>query len=125
MGVLSLFNTAKHEMPSSSQVIHETVGGSHEFKIEGYSLTKGMGVGKFMASHKFRVGNYNWVIVFYPDGNVQASKEYVSVFLKLVNPDRRDVRALFEFKLLDQKGKVIHELRGESPKTFTAKGCSW
>ncbi|CAK9173683.1 unnamed protein product [Ilex paraguariensis] len=34
----------------------ETVNGYHEFKITGYSLSKGMGIGKYIASDTFVVG---------------------------------------------------------------------
>jgi speckle-type POZ protein len=34
----------------------ETVNSSHQFKIFGYSLSKGMGIGKYVASDTFNVG---------------------------------------------------------------------
>ena len=36
----------------------DTVVRTHEFKINGYSLVKGMGVGKFVASDTIAVGGY-------------------------------------------------------------------
>lgn len=47
---------------ASSRLVTQMVKGSHKFEIEGYSLTKGMGVGKFIASKYFhcervQVGN--------------------------------------------------------------------
>ncbi|XP_026377717.1 BTB/POZ and MATH domain-containing protein 3-like [Papaver somniferum] len=106
-----------HEM-STSRWIHETVKGSHEFKIKGYSLAKGMGVGKYMASGKFTVGGHEWVVHFYPNGNTEASKEYVSVFLKLISPGQ-EVRVLYEFKLLDQSSSKygVHYVSPEPPMT--------
>ncbi|XP_026458852.1 BTB/POZ and MATH domain-containing protein 3-like [Papaver somniferum] len=87
----------------TSESIYETVKGSHEYKIKGYSLAKGMGVGKSMSSGRFTAAGNDWVILFYPDGYNQASEEYVSVFFKLVSS--RVVRASFELKLLDHSGK--------------------
>ncbi|KAI3941969.1 hypothetical protein MKW92_028786 [Papaver armeniacum] len=108
---------------SESHLIYETVKGSHDFKIKGFSLAKGMGVGKSMISSKFTVGGHDWVLVFYPDGHTE--EEYVSLFLRLVSP-RKEVRASYEFKLLDQTGNGNHSLGTvpESPKTFT-KVKSW
>ncbi|XP_026400477.1 BTB/POZ and MATH domain-containing protein 3-like [Papaver somniferum] len=45
--------------------------------------------------------------------------------IKLVSP--KEVKALYEFKLLDQTGKGIHSPGGssKSSKTFNKKGCLW
>ncbi|KAI3907167.1 hypothetical protein MKW98_018441, partial [Papaver atlanticum] len=43
-------------LDTSSKSINETVNGSHEYVIKGYSLAKGMGVGKFIKSSAFTVG---------------------------------------------------------------------
>ncbi|KAI3968393.1 hypothetical protein MKW92_029309 [Papaver armeniacum] len=110
----------------SSLSICETVKVSHEYMIKGYSLTKGMGVGKFMTSQRFTVGSHDWVILFYPDGQNQDNKEYVSVFLNLASPG--EVRATFEFKLLDRSGKEKHGVHrnSEIAKTFSiAATKSW
>ncbi|KAI3840382.1 hypothetical protein MKW92_035557 [Papaver armeniacum] len=111
--------------PSGSGWIYETVKGCHEFRIQGYSLAKGMGVGKSMLSGRFTVGGYDWVIQLYPDGSSEYYKEYVSLFVKLVSPTK-PVRALYEFKLLDQTGKGIHSLPEgpESPRTFDSGDAS-
>ena len=98
--------------PTSSRSVTETVNGSHKFVIEGYSLAKGMGVGKHIASETFVVGGgggggggggYQWAIYFYPDGkNPEDHSTYVSVFIALAS-EGTDVRALFELTLVDQK----------------------
>ncbi|KAI3894992.1 hypothetical protein MKX03_028012 [Papaver bracteatum] len=106
----------------SSQSICETVNGSHEYKIKGFSLAKGMGVGKYMVSGRFTVGGYDWIIGFNPDGNEEDSQEYVSVSLHLLSPG--EVRATLEFKLLDQSGKGKYGALGtaKSPITFNGAG---
>ncbi|KAG8499811.1 hypothetical protein CXB51_006184 [Gossypium anomalum] len=95
---------------TSSTSRTETVNGSHEFKIKGYSLAKGMGVGKYMASDTFMVGGYEWAIYFYPDGkSAEDNATYVSLFIALAS-EGTDVRALFELTLLDQSGKDRHKV---------------
>ncbi|CAN6196974.1 unnamed protein product [Urochloa humidicola] len=54
--------------PTSSRSVTETVNGSHRFVIQGYSLAKGMGVGRHIASETFSVGGFQWAVYFYPDG---------------------------------------------------------
>ncbi|KAI3942038.1 hypothetical protein MKW92_010069 [Papaver armeniacum] len=104
---------------SSSQSIHEIVKGSHKYKIKGYSLAKGIGVGKYLSSGKFTVGGHEWVVLFNPDGNTEDSKEYISVYLELVSP-RQEVRAFYEFELLDQSGKKKNVF---VPKGSPLTGC--
>ncbi|MCL7024429.1 hypothetical protein MKW94_004456, partial [Papaver nudicaule] len=93
--------------------IYETVEGSHECLMKGYSLAKGMGVGKSMTSSKFTVGGYDWIFRFYPDGHDKANEEYICIDIKLVSPG--EVRVVYELKLLDQSGKGIHRLRRAKP----------
>ncbi|KAM7259862.1 hypothetical protein ACFE04_015603 [Oxalis oulophora] len=57
---------------TSSTSITETINGSHEFKIKGYSLTKGIGIGKYITSETFMVGGYLWAVYFYPDAVMQT-----------------------------------------------------
>ncbi|KAL0435262.1 UNVERIFIED_CONTAM: BTB/POZ and MATH domain-containing protein 5 [Sesamum radiatum] len=91
--------------PTSSRSVTETINGSHRFVIQGYSLAKGMGVGKHIASDEFTVGGYKWAIYFYPDGkNPEDNSTYVSVFIALAS-EGTDVRALFELTLLTRAGK--------------------
>ncbi|GMN46568.1 hypothetical protein TIFTF001_015743 [Ficus carica] len=89
---------------------NETVNGTHEFKISGYSLAKGMGIGKYMASDTFMVGGYAWAIYFYPDGkSPEDNASYVSLFIALAS-EGTDVRALFELTLLDQSDGGRHKV---------------
>ncbi|GKV30500.1 hypothetical protein SLEP1_g39305 [Rubroshorea leprosula] len=70
--------------PTSCQSVTQTVNGPHSFTIKGYSLAKGMGIGKHIASESFTVGGYQWAIYFYPDGkNPEDNSTYVSVFVAL------------------------------------------
>ena len=118
--------------PTRSQNTTETVNASHHFNIEGYSLAKGMGVGKYMASEPFTVGGYQWAIYFYPDGkNAEDNSQYVSVFIALAS-EGTDVRALFELSLLDQSGKGKHKVHSHfdrslesGPYTLKYRGSMW
>ncbi|XP_022731079.1 BTB/POZ and MATH domain-containing protein 4-like [Durio zibethinus] len=118
--------------PTSSRSVTETVNGSHRFMIQGYSLAKGMGVGKHIASDNFTVGGYQWAIYFYPDGkNPEDNSTYVSVFIALAS-EGTDVRALFELTLVDQSGKGKHKVHSHfdrslesGPYTLKYRGSMW
>ncbi|XVF56812.1 hypothetical protein PTKIN_Ptkin06aG0150400 [Pterospermum kingtungense] len=118
--------------PTSSRSVTQTVNGSHRFTIKGYSLAKGMGVGKHIASESFTVGGYQWAIYFYPDGkNPEDNSTYVSVFVALAS-EGADVRALFELTLLDQSGKGKHKVHSHfdralesGPYTLKYRGSMW
>ncbi|PQM34046.1 BTB/POZ and MATH domain-containing protein 2 [Prunus yedoensis var. nudiflora] len=140
MGTIKVFNGALK--PSSSPPLPppvtcstsctETVDGCHEFKINGYSLAKGMGIGKFVASDSFVVGGYTWAIYFYPDGkSVEDNAAFVSLFIALAS-EGTDVRALFELTLLDQSEKQRHKVHSHflrrldsGPYTLKYRGSMW
>lgn len=117
---------------SCSKSIIETVNGSHDFTIKGYSLAKGMGAGKYISSDTFKVGGYDWAIYFYPDGkNVEDNMAYVSAFIALAS-EGTDVRALFELTLLDQSGKGKHKVHSHfdralesGPYALKYRGSMW
>lgn len=117
---------------SSSKSITETVDGSHKYVIKGYSLAKGMGIGKYLSSDVFTIGGYDWAIYFYPDGkNPEDSSAYVSVFIALAS-DGTDVRALFELSMMDQSEKGKHKVHSHferqldsGPYTLKYRGSMW
>ncbi|MCD7472867.1 BTB/POZ and MATH domain-containing protein 4 [Datura stramonium] len=125
-------NTSPLSRPTSSRCVTETVNGSHRFMIQGYSLAKGMGVGKHIASDNFTVGGHQWAIYFYPDGkNPEDNSAYVSVFIALAS-EGTDVRALFELTLVDQSGKGKHKVHSHfdrslesGPYTLKYRGSMW
>ncbi|KAI3957958.1 hypothetical protein MKW98_020600, partial [Papaver atlanticum] len=113
--VLSAYSGSSSSDPSTpslttSTSLTEIVNGSHQFKITGYSLLKGLGIGKHIASDTFNVGGYAWAIYFFPDGKSpeENAAGHVSLYVALVS-EGTDVRALFELKLLDQSGKEMHK----------------
>ncbi|KAK9999867.1 hypothetical protein SO802_019470 [Lithocarpus litseifolius] len=128
----TLEKMAETSPSSQSRSLTETVNGSHKFVIQGYSLAKGMGVGKHIASDNFTVGGYQWAIYFYPDGkNPEDNSAYVSVFIALAS-EGTDVRALFELTLVDQSGKGKHKVHSHfdralesGPYTLKYRGSMW
>ncbi|KAL8210211.1 hypothetical protein R6Q57_006943 [Mikania cordata] len=120
------------DSPTSSRSVTETVNGSHQFVIQGYSLAKGMGIGKHIASDSFTVGGYQWAVYFYPDGkNPEDNSTYVSLFIALTS-EGSDVRALFELTLVDQSGKEKHKVHSHfdrslesGPYTLKYRGSMW
>ncbi|CAN4091739.1 unnamed protein product [Withania somnifera] len=125
-------NASPLNRPTSSRSVTETVNGSHRFVIQGYSLAKGMGIGKHIASDNFTVGGHQWAIYFYPDGkNPEDNSTYVSVFIALAS-EGTDVRALFELTLVDQSGKGKHKVHSHfdrslesGPYTLKYRGSMW
>lgn len=125
-------NPSTSSSSSSSIAVIETINGSHEFKINGYSLSKGLGIGKYIASDTFMVGGYLWAIYFYPDGkSPEDNASYVSLFIALAS-EGTDVRALFELKLEDQSGRGRHKVHSHfgrtlesGPYTLKYRGSMW
>lgn len=121
-----------HPPVTTSTSCTETVNGSHQFKISGYSLVKGMGIGKYVASDTFMVGGYLWAVYFYPDGkSAEDNAAYVSLFIALAS-EGTDVRALFELTLVDQSGEGRHKVHSHfgrtlesGPYTLKYRGSMW
>ncbi|XP_029127835.1 BTB/POZ and MATH domain-containing protein 4 [Cajanus cajan] len=96
------------DMESESWSVTKTLNGSHLFVVEGYTLLKGIGVGKHVKSEKFDAGGHRWIIYLYPDGKYpEDNTVFISVYLALVSL-ATNVRAIFEFTLLDQSDKGEH-----------------
>ncbi|GAB4851160.1 BTB/POZ and MATH domain-containing protein 2 [Ancistrocladus abbreviatus] len=126
-------SSSSHSNPITSSISRtETVTGSHHFVIDGYSLAKGLGIGKYMSSDTFDVGGYKWAIYYYPDGkSLEDNGVYISLFIALAS-EGADVRALFELKLMDQSGKGNHKEHSHfgrflesGPYTLKYKGSMW
>ncbi|XP_024317547.1 BTB/POZ and MATH domain-containing protein 1-like isoform X2 [Brachypodium distachyon] len=93
--------TAAATTTTTSTCAPETAKGARVFRIEGYNMYKGLGVGRFIQSAPFAVGGYDWRICYYPDGDVESSKDCVSVHLELMT-EGADVRALYSLTLIRQ-----------------------
>ena len=65
--VYSMGINGRNPSNMESRYVADTVKESHDLTIVGFSLAKGMGVGNFLVSETFNVGEYDWAIYFYPD----------------------------------------------------------
>ncbi|KAJ3680526.1 hypothetical protein LUZ60_016804 [Juncus effusus] len=92
----------RFEAETTSTRLIESVTGSHRFKIASYSLQKEIGVGNFMTSAIFTVGEYDWIIRYYPDGSNESNKDYLAFFLELKTDQVDEVKVRFIFTMLDQ-----------------------
>jgi speckle-type POZ protein len=60
-----------------------------------------MGTGKFIQSTPVSIGGYDWCIRYFPNGMKKESKDYVSVFIKLLGKGPK-VWALYDLRLVNQ-----------------------
>ncbi|CAA6654122.1 unnamed protein product [Spirodela intermedia] len=92
---------------TASTFLSQTVNGSHQFKISGYSMSKGLGIGKYIASDTFEVGGHSWAIYFYPDGkNPEDNAAYVSLFVALASEGTGGYKRFFKRTALDTSDYV-------------------
>ncbi|KAK4491303.1 hypothetical protein RD792_002039 [Penstemon davidsonii] len=89
------------ETPNLTASTSKTViiNGSHNFQIQGFSITKGMGVGNCISSDTFLVGGHCWKIQFYPDGYGKVDESgqgLVSCYIALVS-DSKNLRGYARF----------------------------
>ncbi|XP_047048614.1 BTB/POZ and MATH domain-containing protein 1-like [Lolium rigidum] len=95
--------------------------GTHIFEVAGYSLMKGMGVGKFVCSPTFTIGGYDWSIKCYPEGTTEPSKGCVEICLELMSSNA-EVRTLFDFGLVRHDSGLISTAFAPQSKVFSSKG---
>lgn len=108
-----------HLSPNTrSTSVAQTVRGTHQFELVGYSLKKGLGVGEFVRSGTFAVGGYKWSVRFYPGGFGPAHKAFVSVFVKLMS-NKAKATARFDLRLIDRATGLSHSVyRAAQPIVF-------
>lgn len=92
-----------------------------------YSVIKGLGVGKAIYSAPFTVGGHSWVIQYYPDGYDEMSKDSISIYLIVDDPNasKGDARAHFKFALLDADGKSWFTSIGGMRTLSEDRSWSW
>ncbi|RLM58324.1 BTB/POZ and MATH domain-containing protein 2-like [Panicum miliaceum] len=109
---------------STSTIIAEKSTGSHILRVDGFSGTKGLGVGKSLNSGTFTAGGHSWYIAYFPDGEDEECADWVSVYLHLDRPgpgakDSAAVKARFEFSLQDRNGCPVSSYRKKSSAVTT------
>ncbi|KAM0826849.1 hypothetical protein ACQ4PT_068585 [Festuca glaucescens] len=70
---------------SASRCAAKTEQGAHVFEITGYSLHRGLGVGRFLRSATFAVGGHDWSVLLYPDGVDEHRRDCISVGVELMS----------------------------------------
>ncbi|XBJ04695.1 hypothetical protein VPH35_023597 [Triticum aestivum] len=93
-------------------------GATHDFVVINYPLLDGMCIRNCVISSAFRVGGYDWSIMFYPDGVEVAG--YASVYLCYLSQAKGGVRTSFTLTMLDDQGNV-HAIRQEPGFIFGEK----
>ncbi|CAO2201000.1 unnamed protein product [Urochloa humidicola] len=109
---------------TASRCTTEAARGTHVFEIVGYSLKRGLGVGKFVRSRTLTVGGYDWAIRFYPDGLDKSCKDHVSIYLELMS-ENAEARAFYSLGLLHQTSQKmgIYWTR-KSPRLFKSSAVA-
>ncbi|KAF0901303.1 hypothetical protein E2562_039230 [Oryza meyeriana var. granulata] len=107
-----------------SRCVTEVEDGTHAFEIVGYSLKRGIGVGKFVRSGTFAVGGHHWAIRFYPDGIVEDSKDYVSVYLELMGTSDAEARAAYTLGFVKRATGKVKIVSSEDTRVFKANDDS-
>jgi speckle-type POZ protein len=106
---------------SSAVVIH---AGEHLFRIVGHSRIRGSHAS--VTSGTFRVDDYDWAILYYPNGDYRAvDDQFAYVFLKLMNPGEDKVAASFSFSLQDPTPLATGEKHKYNASTCNFSSTSW
>ncbi|KAL6908232.1 hypothetical protein ACP4OV_002402 [Aristida adscensionis] len=116
---------------SASAITAKMVIGTHELRINGYSGTKGLGVGESIKSCTFVIGGHSWCIGYYPDGADERNSDYIRLDLWLHHdhPFPNDgVKAGFKFSILrpDRSEEAsVYNRSSEERRLFTSKDPAW
>jgi speckle-type POZ protein len=112
---------------TASAIVAQVVSGSHVLKIDVYSLTKGLGNGKFIKSEAFDIGGHRWSIQYYPDARCLDGHGWISILLHLEQTDAKEVKAQFNISLLDQHGKAVtsYSTKRQALCDFDGAGALW
>jgi len=101
---------------TASMCAPEKAQGTHMFDVFGYSLHRGMGIGRRVSSGVFSVGGHDWTIHFYPDGYSERCKDCISVHLFLLS--KGAVRASCDLRLVDLTTGVSSSVHKTEPRVF-------
>uniref|UniRef100_A0ACD5WXA4 Uncharacterized protein n=1 Tax=Avena sativa TaxID=4498 RepID=A0ACD5WXA4_AVESA len=85
---------------TESSCTTETVKGTHRFQICQFSYGN-VGDNDYIRSGTFRVGGFDWVIVYCPDANCIDGEGYISVYLELMSK-YAEASALVDLRLINQ-----------------------
>jgi speckle-type POZ protein len=94
-------------LTASAIVAPDVKCGSHILRIDGYSRTKGIGNGKFIASEAFVVGGHRWRLLYYPNSPLLSDSDWIYIYLYIDDTTADEVKASFTISLLDHDGNVV------------------
>lgn len=109
---------------TSSTSVTGSVTGVHDFKVTGFSLLEGMGVGRYVSSSTFTVGGRDWAVRFYPDGATADCLGNASAFLYYSGREI-GVRARFTLALIERDGKMSQATNSGMRHTFSPGSDNW
>ncbi|KAL6843972.1 hypothetical protein ACP4OV_025645 [Aristida adscensionis] len=110
---------------TASASLTDSVTAVHDFRVTGYSLLDGMGVGRFVSSAAFAVGGRDWAVRFYPDGATADCLGNASAFLYYCSRDAAGVRARFTLSLLEKGGALSQVTNACMKHTFSPASDNW
>uniref|UniRef100_A0A0D9ZQZ7 BTB domain-containing protein n=1 Tax=Oryza glumipatula TaxID=40148 RepID=A0A0D9ZQZ7_9ORYZ len=112
-------------LPKTSSVsVTESVTAVHDFKVTGYSLIEGLGIGRYVSSSTFTVGGVDWAVRFYPDGSTVTCLGNASAFLYYCGREK-EVRTRFTLNLLGKDGKLSQVTNSYMKHTFSPASDNW
>ncbi|KAI4972589.1 hypothetical protein ZWY2020_003514 [Hordeum vulgare] len=85
---------------TESSCTTQTVQGTHRFQICQFSYGN-VGSEDYIRSGIFRVGGFDWVIVYCPDADGDDGEEYISVYLELMSK-YAEALAFVDLRLINQ-----------------------
>ncbi|TVU16132.1 hypothetical protein EJB05_39683, partial [Eragrostis curvula] len=106
MADASASSTNQSLLSETSSSCHiQAITAAHNFEVINFSLLEGMGVGKFVSSRNFSVGDSDWNIRLYPDGIKTEHTDYASAFL-ILRGGKTGARVTFSLSLFGRNGQV-------------------
>ncbi|CAN6229627.1 unnamed protein product [Urochloa humidicola] len=80
----SCSSSAHKTLPrTSSACSSQSITATHDFVVNDFSHLDGMGFDMFINSGTFRVGDTDWIIMFFPDGTAETP-DHVSILLSFL-----------------------------------------
>ncbi|XP_037474236.1 BTB/POZ and MATH domain-containing protein 1-like [Triticum dicoccoides] len=96
---------------SASAIVAKAASGWHDLKIEGHSLTKGLGIGEFIRSETFVIAGHRWRIRYYPNGAASDDADWIAVYVhRENNTDGKYIMVKLHINILDHDGEPVHAL---------------
>ena len=95
----------------------ETVEKTQRWTIKGFSALP-RAVGEPTKSEQFEAGGRQWRLQVYPGGEMEESKEFVSLFLELVDAETNPLRAKFELAIINHAGHRANGIASAGYREF-------